>query len=1693
MSIAIDGNQTDFSFTREGDTLKVVNNVTGDVVAQSADDYTVEFSEGGTVDLTQTVNNHAASSTTSYFGSPSSTALVGGGYVIVWEYYGDAEEGILLQQYDAAGSVVKETQLFSGEAEDPTVTAKSDGGYVVAWSAESNDTSTIQVQQFSAAGVANGKPQTIASSKTLQLDDAVVSMLSNGKFVVTWSSIKEEGDEDSGIWTETGDIFSQLFNANGAKQGSVQKVSGATVEGQVVDDQTILPTADGGFLVTYVQETSTAGVNGTVYHSTLSVRAFDASGVPKSAAIQVTNLDSAYENASYPSLLANDDGYLLTWVASVANGVGGYGRALIAQQLGDDFSPVGESIALTPASTSNANDGSLTQLENGQYLVVWTTYEGGLANSIYAQIYSEGLTTVGDRILVQENANTYEPDVTALEGGGFVVTWVAGVNQQGASMMLSQRYNASGDLAGDLITTISGDDTDNTLTWTGTDAVTLQGYNGNDTLTGGTGNDILDGGNGHDTVIVNGELTDSTFSLQDGAVVVSGPMDHDALLSIESVQFNDATIAISDGTTDLEVDAQIVGETPVTAALNDGNQVVVWKQDGALLTQILRDDNWQQAANSGIQVGDSSLGVTALSGGFIVSWGDETSNTLNLHLFDQYGQAIGSTVQQTAVDADRQLGDISVTQLKDGGFVLAWTEETPGHWIEDDQFSGHYEDAVGNAYVQLYGADGIALNAPVALATGALSALEPSVSALQNGGFVVVWEYVNDAKESEEIYIQRFKADGSLDGKASQVNSGTSGDQGDPEVVTLADGSYVVTWTRETDDDLKYTDEFGNQYVEERTTAIDIFMQRYTADGKKAGAESQVNTGTGFHNDPVITSLKGGGYVIAWATSDERDIYNGASSLYAQVFDKNGVKVGDQLVVVTSNDEDYFPSISASADGGFLVTWEAGERDDSSARDIYAKQYDANGNSVTLTGDSGDNTLNWTGKAGITLDGGDGDDVLTGGEGNDTLVGGYGNDHLDGQGGSNLLIGGDGDDTYVVRSARDVIRETENGGTDTVESSISWTLGDNLENLTLTGAAAITGTGNGQDNVLTGNAAANTLNGGAGNDVLDGAGGADKLFGGTGDDTYIVDLVAKGSGAKATVALEDTVSEKVGEGDADTLVLRLSNDVEGKLATATNATTLTLGANLEVFDASQTGILTLNLTGNALANTLIGNDGDNVLTGGAGLDSLVGMGGDDTYVIDSLEELALVNLLAGNVVADDGNDTLRIALKGGTTGNARVVDLTAPNLAEVENVQFTSTGAFNVKGNDLNNRIDAGKTTGVLNGGLGDDTYVLINKTAQVVEANNAGNDTIEASFTADLNNYVNVENLTLTGKAALNATGNSLHNVLTGNDGANILDGGAGADTLIGGKGNDTYIVDNVGDIVIEEIGGGTDIIQASISFDLNDALNVENLMLSGLANLNATGNDGANTLTGNAGDNILDGGAAVDKLIGGAGDDTYIVDLITKGTGAKATLTLEDTITEKKGEGDHDSLVLRAGADLVDKLAGASKTTTLTLANYLENVDASDTGLLKLNLTGNSADNEIKGNNAGNVLSGGAGNDLIIGGTGDDVIIGGVGADTLTGGGGHDTFTFTSLKDLGLNANQDVITDFTSGEDKLNFAALKGWSFNGMGEENHATGTKQLWAVVDGDDLIVYGNSGGSNAEDFSIKLVGVSTLDAGDFVLV
>jgi Ca2+-binding RTX toxin-like protein len=186
-------------------------------------------------------------------------------------------------------------------------------------------------------------------------------------------------------------------------------------------------------------------------------------------------------------------------------------------------------------------------------------------------------------------------------------------------------------------------------------------------------------------------------------------------------------------------------------------------------------------------------------------------------------------------------------------------------------------------------------------------------------------------------------------------------------------------------------------------------------------------------------------------------------------------------------------------------------------------------------------------------------------------------------------------------------------------------------------------------------------------------------------------------------------------------------------------------------------------------------------------------------------------------------------------------------IANVENLTLTNAAANGtgnslsnvLTGNTSNNRLDGGAGIDTLIGGAGNDIYIVDSTTDVITEADNGGNDTVASSVSFSLTAIANVENLTLTGSASIDGTGNSANNTLTGNAGANILSGGDGNDSLNGSFGNDSLI-------------GGAG----------NDSLN---------------GGSGNDIITGGTGNDTLTGGSGLDKFNFTTALDPTSIDTIT------------------------------------------------------------------------------------------------------------------------------------------------------------------------------------------------------------------------
>jgi Ca2+-binding RTX toxin-like protein len=706
----------------------------------------------------------------------------------------------------------------------------------------------------------------------------------------------------------------------------------------------------------------------------------------------------------------------------------------------------------------------------------------------------------------------------------------------------------------------------------------------------------------------------------------------------------------------------------------------------------------------------------------------------------------------------------------------------------------------------------------------------------------------------------------------------------------------------------------------------------------------------------------------------------------------NGGYGSDQLYGQSGNDllNDVLEDASDTLDGGLGAdTMNAGDGNDTyyvdDIGDVVAESYDDSLAGISDTVYASVSYSLGNGIENLVLIGsavsGTGNSAYSG----NTITGNALNNTLDGGAGNDTLIGGLGDDTYLVDSSGDVVTETSGQGTDLVQSSATtYTLGDNVENLTLTGSDNLVGVGNTANNVLTGNSGDNTLTGGGGNDIINGGIGYDTVVFSGNFASYSI----------STVGATTTVSHSGGAGadGVDSLtgieVLQFADTPAYPLV---SNQTITGGGGDDTLGPGYLGNDKIyGLAGNDI---IYGDDGNDRLLGGtendliyggsgndtidgeagseAGNDTMIGGTGNDRYHVDSALDVVTENFNEGtDWIYSYINYTLPDNVENGYIG----VGFTATQLTgnSLDNSLYGSFGRADSLVGGAGNDYFQGYSDSVIDtlvGGTGDDTYDL-GENENIVENASEGTDTVNSSATYTL--AENLENLTLTGSSAINGTGNSADNNIVGNSGNNVLDGLAGADTMSGSSGDDTYIVDNADDVVLEGNGQGTDLVQASVSFALGS--NIENLTLTGGAAIDATGNSLNNQLTGNGVANVLDGGLGADTLSGGGGNDTYVVD------------DAGDSVVESSGQG--------------------TDTVHTTLDGYVLGTDVENLVLLgsgDLSATGNGSANLLVGNAGANFFNGGGNNDTLDGGDGDDVLVGGVGDDTLDGGAGIDTAMFT------------------------------------------------------------------------------------------
>jgi Ca2+-binding RTX toxin-like protein len=812
-------------------------------------------------------------------------------------------------------------------------------------------------------------------------------------------------------------------------------------------------------------------------------------------------------------------------------------------------------------------------------------------------------------------------------------------------------------------------------------------------------------------------------------------------------------------------------------------------------------------------------------------------------------------------------------------------------WSSVEQDGSSY-----GVYGQRYTADGSNVGSEFRVNTFTTDfQYQPSVTALSDGGFVVTWSSLEQDGSSYGVYGQRYAANGTALRSEFRVNTFTTNNQYQPSVTALSDGGFVVTWSSAGQD--------GNSFG--------VYGQRYAANGAALGSEFRVNTfTTGIQDQPSVTALSDGSFVVTWSSNGQDGSREG---IYGQRYAADSTAVGSEFRVNTfTNNFQAQPSVTALSNGGFVVTWTSNGQD-GSGNGVYGQRYAADGTvigsefrvntfttdfqsfpSVTALSDGGF-VVTWS------SNGQDGSNYGVYGQryaangtalGSEFLVNTFTTDF---QGEPSVTALSDGG--FVVTWSSNG-QDGSNYGvygkifTENVESDVSFNLLGFQKNLTLTGINNINGVGNALVNTITGNSGSNEIYGFGGNDTLDGGLGNDYISGGTGDDNLT-------GGSGDDILVDEAGTNTISGGDG--------NDIIGGGA---DIDTLNGGADNDYLYGGD-GNDTLN--GDAGDDRLFGGNGIDALNGGTGIDYLYGEadndtlnGGDDGDRLFGGTGNDTLNGDAGDdiIYGEDGNDTIDAGIGNDIVSGGNGIDTLNGGIG----IDYLYGEADNdtLNGGDEGDRLFSGTGNDTLNGDAGDDIIY-----------GEDGNDTIDAGTGDDIvSGGDGVDNISV-GDGNDFAYGDTGNDTIDGGIGNDYLDGGADNDIIIGGNGNDTLIgaggddtytfnldIAQGSDLIAEFAGSGTDTISftgsgaANIDLSLGSAQTINaNLVLTVVEVENILAGNGNDTLAGDGKNNLFTGGAGNDTFIfGSSGATTSLsqlgVDKITDFTVGQDKIRLSKSI---------------------------------------------------------------------------------------------------------------------------------------------------------------------------------------------------------
>lgn len=930
--------------------------------------------------------------------------------------------------------------------------------------------------------------------------------------------------------------------------------------------------------------------------------------------------------------------------------------------------------------------------------------------------------------------------------------------------------------------------------------------------------------------------------------------------------------------------------------------------------------------NTELNGDQSRSSVTVLADDtYLVTWNstlNQVTNTLGLR-FAQDGAPLGIEFRinpSSQIDGrDSLVTNLSNSNGDDLGFVITWNSR---------------EDNSTDIYGQRYNTDGTTNGEVFSVNTSSRSLYIPhSITELDDGGFVMVWEAPSQGPDSDgDIHGRRYAVDGTPVGPEFIITDANLAQRG-PSVITLNDGGYLVAWSSK----LAYA---GGWVID---------AQRFDVNGLKVSDQFRVDTPNIYSQSlPAIEALHDDRFVITWddfGSQDGREVYGQVYTYTPVLGNNNAPSITSSSAHSADENTTEVTTIEAGDPDGQAVTFAVTGGDDQgkfqidyytgalSFRDapnfeIPTDAQETNVYEVEVTAQDGNGGTDTQVVSVTVLD--ISPEFLTGTPGDDDPLNGDSSDEfIYGLAGDDVISGNEGDDTVSGGEGEDYIY------------------------------------GNAGDDILSGDADRDHIYGGTGNDTLHGNSGDDRLDGGYGSDVYHfedgwgddrianyanssqddankIDIIEFGTGILA----ENMVIKSIGGNhlslsplnSGDRVIVLQYYDGEDyeidQIVFADGTVWDTAAIQQRVNRGSDANDY---LIGRSTDDTLEGFDGDDTMHGNDGNDTLLGGAGNDTMLGHYGNDTLYGGTGSDTINGGHGNDTL--------VGNASPETLTADILnggsgddtfyAERSDTILGDTGhdvLYQV--NDYAWTIDLGATSiEYIRSGFNGDTIDAATQTSAVEVYSGGGNDVITGS---DYDDFL------------FSGVGDDIVNAGAGND---VILGDAGADSLSGGIGNDSVYIDAM-DTLFDGgfgrdalyIGGDTGLTvdMAATSFewlrgstvggdtvDASDHNLFVNVYASGgddmVTGSNFSdylwGEDGDDTLVGNAGDDVLVGGLGADTMTGSTGFDVLYANA---GSGADGAV---DTFVMTADWGTDILFDFENGTDKIDMSALGTSFDALTI----------------------------------------------------------------------------------------------------------------------------------------------------------------------